>query len=525
MTTVNASSPNVRVLSLQTHYNGDPLNLFYHLSDGGKKVNTLLLESSEIDSKKAQKSLLLEAAALRIVCKASDVIVSALTENGRNALEQLKVSLNDKVAGSGDSISFTYDSLVNTQEETARLQAASPIDVLRHIQTTFYDGGEPYSAFLAGVVAYDFIETFEKLPEARSDDSDCPNYVFYLAERLLVIDHKNFQARIVANVFSGSKEEAIFYDQSRRLGDIKALNEEQLKGIDENVESQVADLKVSPSDDEFSAIVQQLKTNIVAGDVFQIVPSRCFTLPCSKPFLSYHHLRCENPSPYMFYVNDEDFILFGASPESAVKFDAMSRQVEVYPIAGTRPRGRRDDGTLDADLDTRIEAELRMDEKELTEHMMLVDLARNDIARISKAGTRHVAELLKVDRYSHVMHLVSRVVGELLPELDAYHAYLACMNMGTLVGAPKIRAAEILRTVEQRRRGAYGGAVGYIDGEGNMDTCIVIRSALVRNGQAYVKAGAGVVYDSVPASEVQETHNKAKAVINAITRAHQKEVE
>jgi anthranilate synthase component 1 len=192
----------------------------------------------------------------------------------------------------------------------------------------------------------------------------------------------------------------------------------------------------------------------------------------------------------------------------------------VYPIAGTRKRGKTTRGEIDPDLDSRVELELRSDKKEVAEHLMLVDLARNDLARISVQGSRHVAELLRVDRYSHVMHLVSRVVGTLRADLDALHAYQACMNMGTLVGAPKIRAAELIRTVEKTRRGSYGGAIGYINGEGEMKTCIVIRSACVVDGAAHIQAGAGVVYDSDPQAEADETRSKAQAVIHAIQCAN-----
>ena len=219
-------------------------------------------------------------------------------------------------------------------------------------------------------------------------------------------------------------------------------------------------------------------------------------------------------------MHDELFTLFGASPESALKYETTTNQVEIYPIAGTRPRGKRADGGIDFDLDSRIELELRTDMKENAEHMMLVDLARNDVARISEAGTRHVADLLKVDRYSHVMHLVSRVVGQLREDLDALHAYQACMNMGTLTGAPKIRAMQLIRDVEKARRGSYGGAVGYLTGEGDLDTCIVIRSAYIEDGIAQVQAGAGVVYDSNPQAEADETRGKAQAVISAIQTAH-----
>lgn len=195
----------------------------------------------------------------------------------------------------------------------------------------------------------------------------------------------------------------------------------------------------------------------------------------------------------MFFMQDDEFTLFGASPESALKYDAGNRQIEIYPIAGTRPRGRRADGSLDLDLDSRIELEMRTDHKELAEHLMLVDLARNDLARICQAGSRYVADLTKVDRYSFVMHLVSRVVGTLRADLDVLHAYQACMNMGTLSGAPKVRAMQLIAASEGTRRGSYGGAVGYFTATGDLDTCIVIRSAYVEDGIATVQAGAGVV--------------------------------
>ena len=269
------------------------------------------------------------------------------------------------------------------------------------------------------------------------------------------------------------------------------------------------------SDEAYAALVGDLKRRIVAGDVFQIVPSRTFSAPCAYPLAAYAHLSATNPSPYMFYVRAPEHTLFGASPETAVKVDGP-RTVEICPIAGTAPRARRPDGSIDLDLDGRLEAELRLSQKELAEHMMLIDLARNDVARVSVAGTRHVSRLLAVDRYSHVMHLVSHVAGTLRDDLDALHAYAATMNMGTLVGAPKLKAAEILRQVEPSRRGPYGGAVGYITADGRMDTAIVIRSAVVHEGVAHVRAGAGVVYDSDPASEAQETRRKARAVLDAL---------
>jgi anthranilate synthase component 1 len=221
----------------------------------------------------------------------------------------------------------------------------------------------------------------------------------------------------------------------------------------------------------------------------------------------------------MFLVNGSQGVLFGASPEIAVKVGGEPRRVVIRPIAGTRPRARRSDGSIDAELDARLEAELHLDEKELAEHMMLVDLARNDVARVAKPGSRVLDELLKVERYSHVMHLVSQVGGVLRDDLDALGAYVATMSMGTLVGAPKLKAAELLRGVEHARRGAYGGAVGFLTHDSRLDTAIVIRSATVRDGLATVRAGAGVVYDSCPSSEATETRRKAEVVLQAIRQA------
>lgn len=243
-------------------------------------------------------------------------------------------------------------------------------------------------------------------------------------------------------------------------------------------------------------------------------------MPCQNSLEVYKELKRTNPSPYMFYMQDEDFIIFGASPESALKYQKSTNQVEIYPIAGTRRRAKNLDGSINADLDSRIELELRLDAKENAEHMMLVDLARNDVARISKTGTRYVADLLKVDRYSHVMHLVSRVVGQLADDLDALHAYQASMNMGTLTGAPKIKAMQLISAVEKQTRGGYGGAIGYFNGYGDLDSCIVIRSAYVEDEVAEVQAGAGVVLDSIPIAEADETRTKAQAVISAIKNVH-----
>jgi anthranilate synthase component 1 len=227
---------------------------------------------------------------------------------------------------------------------------------------------------------------------------------------------------------------------------------------------------------------------------------------------SYAALRRRDPSPYQFFVSSPDHLLFGASPETSVrvfKRDGVAT-VEVKPIAGTRPRGATEDE------DDRMEAEMRLDQKELAEHMMLVDLARNDVARVSESGTRRVGKLMTVERYSRVMHLVSSVTGTLKKGLDSLHALQACLNVGTLTGAPKIRATELLRATERTKRGPYGGAIGWINGEGMMDTAVVIRSAVVKDRTAYVRAGAGIVHDSDPVAEANETKRKASALLGVL---------
>jgi anthranilate synthase component 1 len=239
--------------------------------------------------------------------------------------------------------------------------------------------------------------------------------------------------------------------------------------------------------------------------------------PCpDEPLDVYKRLRQLNPSPYMFYLNTPNTILTGASPELNLRVSGTkNRQVEIRPIAGTKPRGRVN-GQIDPDTDFRYEAELKLDHKELAEHMMLVDLARNDIARVAQKGTRIVTELLVAEKYESVMHLVSNVRGTLSEELDALSAYLATMNMGTLTGAPKIEAMKIIRRLEKNKRGYYGGAVMYLTVDGQFDSCITIRALQVKNHVAYVRAGGGIVYDSVPKTEFEETQHKANSCLRAV---------
>lgn len=507
----------LETLHLDVPYSDDPTRLFQVLC--ADKTNSLLLESADIDSKEDTKSMLLIDAAVRIVCRDHDVEMEALTDNGRQVLKRIKSHLTEQIKTSENESSLTlhFERPDDNLDEDSRLREASSFDALRIIRHSFDQSQcDQFGIFMGGLFAYDLVANFEPLGEAEATNS-CPDYVFYLAETLMIIDHQAKSCTVQASLFDGS--ETTKQALQTRLEEIQMLSHQPAPLRDTEKMTQ-CELDTDIADQDFCDIVSGLKAHIVKGDIFQVVPSRRFTLPCPAPLSAYKELKQSNPSPYMFYMHDELFTLFGASPESALKYSADTNQIEIYPIAGTRHRGKKSDGSIDYDLDSRLELDLRSDLKENAEHMMLVDLARNDIARISEAGTRYVADLLKTDRYSHVMHLVSRVVGQLRHDLDALHAYQACMNMGTLSGAPKIRAMQLIRGVENTRRGSYGGGVGYFSGEGEFDTCIVIRSAYIENGMAQVQAGAGVVYDSDPQAEADETRSKAQAVIAAIQKAH-----
>ena len=550
------------------HYVDDPLAAFAHLC--GNKNNALLLESAEIDSKDDLQSLLMVDAALRMECRGNRVEVKALTGNGVSVLPLFVDHAPDGLhikERTDTSITLVCDEADGELDEDSRLKAASVMDALRIVINKITPIRQhPHAIFLGGVFAYDMLAGFEKLPDVAEGENDCPDFVFYLAETLITVDHQTRETHLIGSVFSGQDVAQQYFAIAQRLEAIHqqlhdmpaepvlvGANTAKIADVESEAQSEAqsgqslvsdsensnetengqslssfdpsVEVSVDLSDEQFCNHVLDLKQHILAGDIFQVVPSRTFSLPCPSPLLAYAKLKESNPSPYMFYMQDATFSIFGASPESALKYERESNQVEIYPIAGTRPRGKRPDGSIDRDLDSRIELNLREDTKEKSEHIMLVDLARNDVAKVSRPGTRYVKDLLKVDRYSHVMHLVSRVVGQLRDDLDPLHAYQACMNMGTLVGAPKVSAATLIREVEKKRRGSYGGAVGYLNGQGDMDTCIVIRSAFVKNGTAYIQAGAGVVYDSVPQAEADETRAKAQAVIGAVKAALQEEAE
>ncbi|MBK4144154.1 anthranilate synthase component 1 [Corynebacterium macginleyi] len=474
--------------------------------------NSLLLESADIETKKKLTCLAVLDAAAKVTCTGQRVRVLALSPAGQRLISMLQSRFADKIV-SRETTEIIFEFSPSTEsEERRRLLAESTADVLRALQRD-----DSYSSdllpFIAGGFAYDYLATFETLPEVGEGHNKFPDYEFLVAQTVLSVDHLTQTALL----------ESWDTDQARLLNTLDTLAAAPIAALDEPVSGQPTEVLTAIADIDdatFREQVTRLQENIGSGDIYQVVPARTFTVDCPDAFAAYRQLRETNPSPYMFYIRGEDYEIFGASPESNLKFDPATRQVELYPIAGTRPRGLYPDGTINHELDIRNELDMRTDTKELTEHTMLVDLARNDLARVAEPGTRRVADLLQVDRYSRVMHLVSRVTATLHQDFDALDAYRACMNMGTLTGAPKLRASELIRQTEEQRRGSYGGAVGYLRGDGAMDTCIVIRSAFVHRGTAAVQAGAGVVHDSIPQSEADETLHKAYAVLHAISLAH-----
>lgn len=488
-----------RITHMNVRYHADASHLFGALG-GTRMTDAVLLESADITTKSGLQSVAVLTASLRVTCDEHTVTVEPLTDSGQRITEDLTTRLADYRSAENE---FTFPP-ATAADERARLTAPSTVEVLRVLTP---DAGDDTLPMLVGGFAFDYLATFEELPRVTESTNTYPDYQFVLAEIVLTIDHQAGTARLSGTDHQRMKEFAALIDAT-----------EEPAPAQPRIDGGTLTVQTSLSDEQFRRDVDKLKSNIEDGDIYQVVPGRAFTVECPDAFAAYQALRGTNPSPYMFYVRGVDrqgepYELFGASPESNLKFAPDTREVELYPIAGTRPRGESHE------LDTRMELELRTDAKEIAEHTMLVDLARNDLARVAEPGTRRVRELLQVDRYSRVMHLVSRVTATLANDLDALDAYRASMNMGTLTGAPKLRATELIREIEGTRRGSYGGAVGYLRGNGEFDTCIVIRSAYVRNCVATVQAGAGVVRDSNPQAEADETLHKAYAVLNAIAVA------
>jgi len=378
------------------------------------------------------------------------------------------------------------------------------------------DPGLPaFTGGLVGYAGYDTVRYYEgeKLPHPPADDRHLPDLLFGLYAELIIFDHVDKTIKVVANAEVGSGgSESAYRDACRRIDNlVTRLQAPPMMALGE-IDAR-AQLTLSYTStftrDAFEGAVRAGKEYIKAGDIFQFVPSQRLRVPSdADPFDVYRALRIINPSPFMFYLKSPECTLIGASPEILCR--VIDGKVESRPLAGTRRRGATEEE------DQRLEAELLADPKERAEHIMLVDLHRNDVGRVSKIGSVKVSEMMTVERYSHVMHITTHVTGELEQGRSALDALRVSLPVGTVSGAPKIRAMQIIDELEPTRRGPYGGAVGYLDFAGNMDTCIALRTIVWKNGVFDVQAGAGVVADSDPASEYEETLNKAKALLKAV---------
>ena len=386
------------------------------------------------------------------------------------------------------------------QEAVDRVRMAPPPEPL-----AFWGGA-------VGYFGYDLVRTVERLPDAPEDDLGLPDLVALVTGPVVVFDHLRRSLTIVAPcpLDPDADPEAAYWRTVATLADLKGRLSGPIPRPPERDGAAVLGPVTSNMDREtFEGAVERCRQYIFAGDAFQVVPSQRFSAPMDlDPFAVYRGLRTVNPSPYMFFLETDEVALVGSSPEMLVKVEG--RSVEMHPIAGSRPRGATEEE------DERLAEELLADPKERAEHVMLVDLGRNDLGRVSEIGTVRVTDLMDVHRYSHVMHIESSVVGRLAEGRRAADALRATFPAGTLSGAPKVRAMEIIDELEPTRRGPYGGAVGYLGWDGDLDTCITIRTIVCRDGVAHVQAGAGIVADSVPATEYEETQNKAAALFRAI---------
>ncbi len=397
-------------------------------------------------------------------------------------------------------------------EGAAQVKTADPYSYLReymsHYKTPRFDDLPPFTGGLVGYYGYSMISVYEPVLKLKRDGEN--DFDLMLFDKIIAYDHLRQKLTIIVNMKTGD-----FENQYRKAyGDIENI-ENLIKSPDMplcRASRERAEFKSNFTEEEFCRMVEKTKEYIYDGDIFQCVVSRRFDAEYKSSLINaYRVLRTTNPSPYMVYLSIDDQEIISTSPETLVKL--QNGVLNTFPIAGSRPRGKT------RQEDDALEKELINDEKELAEHNMLVDLGRNDVGRISQFGTVKVTEYQKVLKYSKIMHICSEVEGKIRDDKDAFDAIRALLPAGTLSGAPKIRACQIIEELEKTPRGVYGGAIGYVDFNGNLDTCIGIRMAVKRGGRVYVQAGAGIVADSVPKSEYTETYNKALAVINAVKNA------
>jgi len=500
-----------------------PVDFFAKMTDYGRAKNCALFEATDYLAENAL-SFGTASPALYITGTGRNFSIEALSKTGHRMLQYLagkkeRFAFCESVEFNPESIVGKIKQVEKLVDEQTRLTATNQMDVLRAVAFAFSLASKPFrvTCGLLGALSYDFIDQFEKLPKNEDDLLENPDYELYFADNIFLVDHEHKKGYVIANVMitDGDRQEAIA--ETQECFDYYFGITDCEMPVGQKYSGDLAEESTDTVGQEYEDIVKRAKQHIIDGDIFQVVLSRTKLVPCpDEPLDVYKRLRELNPSPYMFYINTPKSVLMGSSPELNLRVSGtQSRNVEIRPIAGTKPRGKID-GKIDEDTDFRYEAELKLDHKELAEHIMLVDLARNDIARVAKPGSRIVTELLIVEKYASVQHLVSNVRGKLADGLDALSAYLATMNMGTLTGAPKIEAMKIIRQLEKTKRGYYGGAVMYLTVDGQFDSCITIRSLQIKDHTAYIRVGAGIVYDSVPKTEFEETEHKARSCSRAV---------
>jgi len=411
-------------------------------------------------------------------------------------------------------------------EDSGEPRSTNLFDELRRLtrrhRPVTWPGLPPFTSGAVGYLAYDVVRQLERLPERAADDLGLPEAQLMFFSRLVAFDHFRQQAILIANVFTeGAKSLRKGYD--RALADLDSMARALSQPLPaaptpagRNLRPKAAKARSNRAVEDYLDAVRRVKRYIRAGDVYQCVLSQRFRVRISSaPFSIYRALRRVNPSPYMYFLDLGAAQVVGASPEMLVK--VRGREAFYRPIAGTRPRGASEEE------DRRLEHQLRHSAKERAEHVMLVDLGRNDLGRVCEYGSVRVEELMSVERYSHVMHLVSSLRGRLRRGVDCFDALAACFPAGTVTGAPKVRAMQIIEELEPVRRGVYAGCVCYLDYSGNLDSCIAIRTLVIKDGVAYVQAGGGIVADSRPEKEFEETLNKARALLAAIELAERRE--
>jgi anthranilate synthase component 1 len=427
-----------------------------------------------------------------------DPLIEGRNSNGRNKLRPYTTEVIP-----------CHDPLKLVESELGQYRLIPPPGTSQDELPHFHGGA-------VGYLAYEAASRFEHLPVPEQDALGLPLAIFCFSETVLVFDHVKHRVRIVTHLHLDAPK---LRDEYRRglaiLDDIQERLRQPVRLPDEPApvhDKEALQVISNRTQEEFEDMVRRSIAYIQAGDVFQVVPSQRLSRHVNaSPFTIYRALRAINPSPYMFYLDLEDFHIVGASPELLVRFE--ENEVTIRPIAGTRPRG------LDKQDDEMLARELQSDPKERAEHVMLVDLARNDVGKVSATGSVHVSELLEIERYSHVMHLVSNITGQLREDLSPYDAQRAGFPAGTVSGAPKIRAMQIISELEGEQRGVYAGAVGYFSHSGNQETAIALRTMVIKDGRAYIQAGCGVVADSDPTAEYYESLNKARALLRALDEA------